>query len=184
MAAAVGRVVTDDGAWDQVDATDLVGFTVDPGFRVVVTYKRVRGQWQPWTLVTQSAALKEKGIPGRGLYTLQPLISPRKTAIGQTKATRVGRYTGTVIAAFLNIEAPEARALIEEQRRDRDELPCFLCRLRASPGGPSWTATRQPLLRSCRGQMISVAFAQRPTCDLQPQATWSVSSTCLPRICR
>ena len=71
MAAAVGRIVQDDGAWDEIDATDLVGFTMDPGFRVVVTYKRVNGAWRPWTLVTQSAALKAKGIAGRGLYMLQ-----------------------------------------------------------------------------------------------------------------
>ena len=66
-------------------------------------------------MITQSAALKTKGISGSGLYTLQPLRAPRKTAIGYTQATRVGRYTGTVLAAYPNIESPEARAFIEER---------------------------------------------------------------------
>eukprot|EP00966_Prymnesium_polylepis_P276642 6391134-Prymnesium_polylepis.1 len=67
---------------------------------------RVSGEWVPWTLVTQSAALKRAGIKGRGLYTLQPLRASRETALGNSKASRVGRYTGTVLASFARIGSP------------------------------------------------------------------------------
>ena len=117
MSAAVGRVVRDDGAWDEVDATGLVGFTLDHGFDASVVYKRVRGEWVAWTLVTQSAALKARGVSGRGLYTLQPLRASRKTSIGNTQPTRLGNYTGTIIAAFPDINSPDARAFIEQQAR-------------------------------------------------------------------
>eukprot|EP00966_Prymnesium_polylepis_P336765 7391735-Prymnesium_polylepis.1 len=117
--AAAGRVIRDDGAWDEIDAIGVVGFasSLDPGFGATVTYKRVQGQWIAWTMITQSAALKTKGISGRGLYTLQPLRAARQTSIGSTQPTRIGRYSGTIIAAFPSIESPNGRAFIEERAR-------------------------------------------------------------------
>eukprot|EP00966_Prymnesium_polylepis_P192166 4453281-Prymnesium_polylepis.1 len=92
-----GRLVADPDMWDAVDVTRAVGFARDlsPGFGAVVVYKRVQGSgWTPWVLVTQSAALRAAGHVGRGLYTLRDLQPPRRTAIGYTVATRVGRYSG------------------------------------------------------------------------------------------
>lgn len=115
---ATGRVIRDSSAWDELDATGIAGFStdLDPGFRVLVTYKRVNGEWEPWTLVTQSARLKAIGVSGRGLYTLQRLRAPRDTNIGRTAASRVGRYSGTVLGTY-NTGSPESRAFIEQQAR-------------------------------------------------------------------
>ena len=54
--------VVDPDTWDTI-TTQAVGFAADtdPDFRtVIIAYRRVAGEWVPWVMVAQSAAL----VPG------------------------------------------------------------------------------------------------------------------------
>ena len=79
-----GRVVTDPSEWDEL-VTRSVGFASDlsPEHKdVTIVYKRINGEWTPWTMIAESAALRSIGQRGRGLYALTQLNPPRKTSIG------------------------------------------------------------------------------------------------------
>ena len=101
---------------------------------VQIAWKRVDGEWKPWVMVAQSAALKAIGVRQRGLYALEgyrprqkpgkpppPNIAfrgPRQTTLSTVPGQKIGRYGGTVLGTFDDIEAPEAKRQVERWARE------------------------------------------------------------------
>ena len=132
-----GRVLVAPGEWDEV-ATRAVGFAADlsPEYKeVTIVFKRLGGEWVPWTLVAESYALRSVGVKGRGLYTLQRLRRSRPTAVGSTAPSKVGEYTGTVVHVARDPNAPESRAYIERLARAGN---LSLLAFTGVPGVPGW----------------------------------------------
>lgn len=119
----MAKIVGDDDEWDAVE-TRAVGFAADlQGASVTVLFRRVHGEWHAELLVAPSAALREVGARGLGLYTLRPLQGRRQTRMAWTSGSRIGRYGGAILGTFEDIAAPQARAQIESwARAGRDSL--------------------------------------------------------------
>lgn len=134
--------VTDEGEWDAVTLRRL---GTNDGLRlfgdsrvthdVVICYKKVKDRWVPWTFETTSAFLESRNVKGRGLYTLQQVNPSRQTILSNTTATRVGRYSGEVVAEFGNLDSPEARASIQALAKE-GRTSMLAMRLGPNNGGP------------------------------------------------
>ncbi|KAL1529030.1 hypothetical protein AB1Y20_010350 [Prymnesium parvum] len=91
LGARGAEVVKDESArWDTVEVM-LVGDFDDR--HVTVVYRNEgSGGWEPWVAVAESAALRRRGLSGKGLYTLRALAASRPTAIGRTRPSRISGH--------------------------------------------------------------------------------------------
>ena len=113
--------ITDTAQYDVVEmkASDL-GISDAVPDRIRIAYVRSGARWEPHCCVLQSAMLKSMGIQGDGLYTLRDLRPRRKSRLGWTPASRIGKYVGIVRAEFDDPDSPEAVA--EKTRLARSGL--------------------------------------------------------------
>lgn len=113
-------MITDTDEYDVV-VTRAVGFAADLDAElkdVSIVYKRIGGQWVSWVMVAQSAALRSIGIRQYGLYALHTFRGPRETKLSTAPGEKLGRYGGTILGAFANIESPDAKRQVEKWARE------------------------------------------------------------------
>ena len=161
--------VQDAGTWDVVETT-AVGFASDLDARtprVRIVFRHVGGQWVPWVLEAQSAGLRSVGVVGYGLYTLRPLQGARQTRFGTVPGSNIGRYGGSVLGTFDDLDSVEARRQIEAWAREgRDSM--LAMRVRPGEGvsivdgadGPPPLVYRINDARGIQGRSNNVRFTE------------------------
>lgn len=100
----------------QYDVYTMRALPFARGVPVEIILRRVQGgKWVPFLMVAPSAVLQSNGHSGSGLFSL--------ISYAADSETRIGRYTGSVVARFADPESRSAKeAMARYAQEDRQHL--------------------------------------------------------------